>query len=103
MLSHEFGLLKFYDHADMHLIRDISGKHPSCILWLRVMSKIMKHPQIRHIKAICSVLVCFVLDSVFFLGVWLGDLRNDTILVHEMMGVTITERVNITNHVFINT
>ncbi len=33
----------------------------------------MKHPKIRHIKAICSVLVCFVLDWVFFLGVWLGE------------------------------
>ena len=30
-------------------------------------------------KAICSVLVCFSLDWVFFLAVWLGDLRNDTI------------------------
>ena len=39
--------------------QNISHAQNSNLFCIWVMSKIMKHPESRHIKAICSVLVCF--------------------------------------------
>ena len=47
------------------------------------MSKIMKHPKSLHIKAICSVLVCFALEGVHF-SHFMAILSHFGIIIFDM-------------------